>query len=314
MAGCPGIGGSIDRGVALRNSTTALATSNDRDCRSDAQSRAIGKFESATHTQSRLPLGLVRGVEHVVGGAGLVDLSPECWGQREQFAPKIVRTPPKSALGAYMNAELGEKDRVAALIDAVIKVLSSVQCDEEGLEVRLAAAGVVYDPDDLDRQRVNGQRSEPTTGLQPMPGIDMQGVVEVPPVAPVPEPDPVPGTPPEVATRDAASPRPVEEPEPEPARRGARLRSLFGKPSSDVDQASGEAVADVDPEEVEEPARVLASRVWASGPSSKTWLRNGLPAASVDRYLQFAQDRNWLDVGREVVARGLVDKAAGSGP
>jgi hypothetical protein len=70
--------------------------------------------------------------------------------------------------------------------------------------------------------------------------------------------------------------------------------------------AGGETAVEVDPE-VEESARVLASRVWASGPSSKTWLRNGLPAAAVDQYLQTAQDMNWLDVGREVVARGLVD-------
>jgi hypothetical protein len=104
---------------------------------------------------------------------------------------------------------------------------------------------------------------------------------------PVPEPEPVP------------EPVPVEEPEPEAAKRAPRLRSLFGK--------SSEAVADVDDDGVVQPARSIAWRVWGSGPTSRTQLRNGLPAAAVDRYLQFAQDRNWLDVGREVVARGSVD-------
>jgi hypothetical protein len=113
-------------------------------------------------------------------------------------------------------------------------------------------------PSEGVRERVNGLRAEPTT--EPTTGLHL--VSEPEPdavVAPVPEPDPVP----------------VTEPEPEPARRGARLRSLFG--------ASSEAVADVDPDDVVQPALFIASRVWTSGPASKTQLRNGLPAASVDR-------------------------------
>jgi hypothetical protein len=123
----------------------------------------------------------------------------------------------------------------------------------------------------------------------------LDGQLEVPPVVPVEklEPDPVPVEKP---------PGPAPEPALDPAQpvRGARLRSLFRLPGDPADTPQ------VDPE-VEEAARVLASRVWASGPSSRTWLRNGLPAALVDQYLLLAQDRHWLDVGREVVNRGLVD-------
>jgi hypothetical protein len=37
------------------------------------------------------PLGLADGVQYVVGGAGLVDLSPECWGQPDRRLLFVVR-------------------------------------------------------------------------------------------------------------------------------------------------------------------------------------------------------------------------------
>jgi hypothetical protein len=51
----------------------------------------------------------------------------------------------------YAHAELSDKARVAALIDAVIKALNSGgRCEsEDELQARLAAAGYVHNPADL---------------------------------------------------------------------------------------------------------------------------------------------------------------------
>jgi len=71
----------------------------------------------------------------------------------------------------YANAELPDKARVAALIDGIIQVLSSVRCDEEELPDRLAVAGVVYREQDLgvalerlmDSGRLMAPRPRPTS-------------------------------------------------------------------------------------------------------------------------------------------------------
>jgi hypothetical protein len=76
----------------------------------------------------------------------------------------------------YANAELPDKARVAALIDGIIRVLSSVRCDEEELADRLAVAGVVYREEDLgvalerlmDSGRLMAPRPRPT-GENPNP-------------------------------------------------------------------------------------------------------------------------------------------------
>jgi hypothetical protein len=202
--------------------------------------------------------------------------------------PKLGRVPPIRVDGLCRLSYRTGGDRVEyEAIGTVCSTLVSVSpgdpplISEYGFCTSCMAGDHDYElwpncPSEGVRERAKGQRAaattEPTTGLQ---------------LVSEPEPDPV------------VAPVPVTEPEPEPARRGARLRSLSGKPGTDA--------VDVDPEDVVQPARSLASRVWASGPTSKMQLRNGLPAASVDRYLECAQDRNWLDVGWEVVARGSVD-------
>jgi hypothetical protein len=72
----------------------------------------------------------------------------------------------------YAAAELGDKDRIAALVDAVIRVLSSGRCDDEELQDRLVAAGVVCDPNDLDVALQRLQDSGRLMPLKPRPTVE----------------------------------------------------------------------------------------------------------------------------------------------